>query len=319
MQYNITINQKQLVELSQKLGVKINLKTATVLNYFKEAHTVFQQKIIDGSVWYRVDYTKVLEQNPLLDIEKKQLANHFQLLVEMLVLDKFLDKASGNQVYFKPGENYIPCFFDVPPIEKNFHTYRKKLSYPIEKNFYRYNIEHSNNKHNKIEHTENPLSFFLDNHMYKQIKDTNFPDLTDQQVETNLKVFLSDYPNAKSTSMTSFLTDLNKKLKKTSWEKAKEKEQTYQKQSQTTQNEKKKDAMYYESKKVEKPKNESVDEAKQMLENQIIETKKQEILEKLKKGTFDLSALSFNVRRMLGSIESNDRKADLIVGLQSAT
>lgn len=48
------------------------------------------------------------------------------------------------------------------------------------------------------------------NPMYSQAKDSNFPLLDEKEIELELKIYLSDYPNSKVTTIFSFLADKNK-------------------------------------------------------------------------------------------------------------
>ncbi len=228
MQYNININQKQLIELSSYLGIKINLKTASILDFFKKAHTVFNKKIIKNDVYYKVEYEKVLEQNPLLGIEKKQVARHFDKLVEMSILKKQIVKGKGTETYFAPDFNYIKCFFEFKTQDKNVLSTGQKSSVPQDKNVLSY-IEHKNNNIElvNIESTQK-IQDFKNNPNYSRWRAIDFPDLTDEQLELAIETYLSDYPKAKTTSIVGYLTDYNKKHKKPGWVKAKEKEVVYQ-------------------------------------------------------------------------------------------
>jgi len=48
------------------------------------------------------------------------------------------------------------------------------------------------------------------NPMYSQAKDSNFPLLDEKEIELELKIYLSDYPKSKVTTIFSFLADKNK-------------------------------------------------------------------------------------------------------------
>lgn len=151
MQYNININQKQLYELSQELGVEISIKTASVLDYFKSAHTVFKVKVINNEIYYKTEYQKVLNQNPLLNIGIKQLTRHFDKLVEMKILKKEIVKGGGTDTYFATDENYIKCFFEITQ-DKNVLLTRQKCSVRQDKNVLSYNIDHNTNKYINNKH-----------------------------------------------------------------------------------------------------------------------------------------------------------------------
>ena len=145
--------------MSEEIGIKINLKTATILNYFKEAHTVFLKKIIDNEVYYKVEYKKVLEQNPLLDIEVKQLSRHFDKLVEMGILKKEIVKNSGTETYFATGKNYIKCFFETQ--DKNVLSRGQKCPVAEDKNVLSI-YKHKNNKHKEINIKSQPKNLKFD-------------------------------------------------------------------------------------------------------------------------------------------------------------
>jgi hypothetical protein len=58
------------------------------------------------------------------------------------------------------------------------------------------------------------LNNFLNSPMYGSWKLTNFPNLTDEEIKVNVETYLTDYPEAKSTSINSFLRDVNRKKEK---------------------------------------------------------------------------------------------------------
>jgi ribosomal protein L19E len=94
------------------------------------------------------------------------------------------------------------------------------------------NTDSNNNTNINKKKESEPSNFKLDDYKnnpnYPRWQSANFPDLTEEQIDVNLETYLADYPNAKHTSINNYLADVNKKLKKPDWIRAKEKETVYQ-------------------------------------------------------------------------------------------
>lgn len=118
MQYNININQKAILEISKKTGVKLGLKHASIIDFYlkfrnsKKAKTkIFEEK---EYVW--ISYSLILGNLPLLEIKSKDvLARYFIDLIKANILIKVVSKEMGNKTYWRPGENFEDLFFDTLP------------------------------------------------------------------------------------------------------------------------------------------------------------------------------------------------------------
>lgn len=130
MKYSININQKALVELNNETGINLDLKDATIISFFKD-YTHFpkvKKQIINGDVFYWVSYQWIIDENPLLEIENKDvLGRRIEKICNTGILQKFLDKKDGNKVYLAFGETYQRLITDTPP------TYSKQGSLPTQK------------------------------------------------------------------------------------------------------------------------------------------------------------------------------------------
>lgn len=130
MKYSININQKALVELNNETGTNLDLKDATIISFFKD-YTHFpkvKKQIINGDVFYWVSYQWIIDENPLLEIENKDvLGRRIEKICNTGILQKFLDKKDGNKVYLAFGETYQRLITDNHP------TYSKQGSLPTQK------------------------------------------------------------------------------------------------------------------------------------------------------------------------------------------
>lgn len=96
---------------SQDVAIKYNLKAADLLILrwfvdFKDAGNV-SKTVIDGDVYYNIEYNYILECLPILDIKKQALTKgNIARLIDCNVLKRKIINEKGNLVYFAIGENY---------------------------------------------------------------------------------------------------------------------------------------------------------------------------------------------------------------------
>jgi hypothetical protein len=105
---NIDINQKAVMRLRDKTGVKLDLVDVSLLDFFtKFSHTGKMDTILVGNrAAYRVTYSRFIEEMPLLEIENtRSMARRFAKLCDAKIL--FLEMVNNNTPYFGFGENYI--------------------------------------------------------------------------------------------------------------------------------------------------------------------------------------------------------------------
>jgi hypothetical protein len=155
MKYSININQKALVELNSETGANLDLKDATIISFFKD-YTHFpkvKKQIIDNEIFYWVSYQWIIDENPLLEIENKDvLGRRIEKICNTGILQKFLDKKDGNKVYLAFGENYQRLITDTPP------TYSKQGSLPTQKSEPLPTQKSDNYNTNILEYKNNNLS-----------------------------------------------------------------------------------------------------------------------------------------------------------------
>ena len=121
MKYSIQINQKAIVELNKETGANLDLKDATIISFFKD-YTHFpkvKKQIINNEVFYWISYQWIIDENPLLEIENKDvLGRRIEKICNAGILQKFLDKKQGNKIYLAFGKNYQRLITDTPTYSK---------------------------------------------------------------------------------------------------------------------------------------------------------------------------------------------------------
>lgn len=96
---------------SQDVAIKYNLKANDLLILrwfvdFKDAGNV-SKTVIDGDIFYNIEYNYILECLPILDIKKQALTKgNIARLIDCNVLKRKIINEKGNLVYFALGENY---------------------------------------------------------------------------------------------------------------------------------------------------------------------------------------------------------------------
>jgi hypothetical protein len=103
MKIYININQRAFSNISKETGVKLDLIDATIFEYiykFSLSSKVLK-KLINNRVYSWVSYGKIIEDNPLININSKDaIARRIKKLCEANILSKETIKEDGNKVYF---------------------------------------------------------------------------------------------------------------------------------------------------------------------------------------------------------------------------
>lgn len=103
MRAYININQKAFSELSMLKNIKLDLIDATIFEYivkFSVSNSATKQ-IIDNKLFAWCSYQKIIDDNPLLNINsKKAIELRLNKLINIGLFDKFTDKEKGNKTFF---------------------------------------------------------------------------------------------------------------------------------------------------------------------------------------------------------------------------
>lgn len=103
MRAYININQKAFSELSTLKNIKLDLIDATIFEYivkFSVSNSATKQ-IIDNKLFAWCSYQKIIDDNPLLNINsKKAIELRLNKLIDIGLFEKFTDKEKGNKTFF---------------------------------------------------------------------------------------------------------------------------------------------------------------------------------------------------------------------------
>lgn len=124
-EYALTLT-KQVEEKGKMKTVKVDCIDLIILRWFVDFYNT--QKMIkveiEGAQYAWVNYSKILDDIPLLDIGKHMLANRLQKLCEFGILTHKNIKCGGNFSYYGFGANYHnliekPCATDEHLVQEN--------------------------------------------------------------------------------------------------------------------------------------------------------------------------------------------------------
>lgn len=142
MNYNININQKAIVELNSELEDKLDLKDATILEWMLKFHAEPKSKkmLIGESVYFWGAYQLIIDENPLLEIDNKEvISRRVGRLVDAGLIQNFISKDEGNKTYFSITQK---CFDLIKRDEKTLSTQK---SIPIDSKVDTLSTQKSNN------------------------------------------------------------------------------------------------------------------------------------------------------------------------------
>lgn len=95
--------QEKLMELG------LDLVHAAILRYFIDFKNTdaMKSEIIDGKVYYWVNYEKVIEELPMLGLKKQSVRKRLYNLRDAKVLTHYTKKAGGTYSFFGIGDKYL--------------------------------------------------------------------------------------------------------------------------------------------------------------------------------------------------------------------
>lgn len=103
MRAYININQKAFSELAILKRTKIDLIDATIFEYIVKfaVSNKAEKQLIDNKLFVWCSYQKIIDDNPLLNINsKKAIELRLNKLIEIGLFEKFTDKSKGNKTFF---------------------------------------------------------------------------------------------------------------------------------------------------------------------------------------------------------------------------
>lgn len=187
---------KKEVKVDGKVIVKkVDGIDLIILRWFVDFYPNMKKVEIDGEQYAWLEYSKLVEELPIIDISKRSFSDRLKKLVEFEVLTYQLLKDNGTSAVYGFGKNYLPLLAKNDRVlQKIAVGYCKKLQYKDSStnniNVKEKNITSTNN--NKSSTTS--ISYKEDNNLYSSnnnlyISNTNN---SDPFVE-----FWESYPNTR--------------------------------------------------------------------------------------------------------------------------
>jgi hypothetical protein len=121
------------------IALGLNRNHSYVLRWFVDFQATGQMRehLVEGFAYYWVSYTTVLQDLPILGIQKRQLANIFKDLVNAGVLKHFHLKQGGSFSFYTTGDAYDSLIYDpmqsiTDPLCNKLHTPMQSITDPYE-------------------------------------------------------------------------------------------------------------------------------------------------------------------------------------------
>lgn len=110
--------------------LKLDVIDLMLLRWFVDFYPKMKKKIIKETQYAWVNYQSIVEDLPLLSIEKKQVYRRFKKMCELEILTHYHDKDGGSFSYYGFGEMYA-SLIETPTLGHQSPTPRTSKSYPL--------------------------------------------------------------------------------------------------------------------------------------------------------------------------------------------
>lgn len=120
MYYNISINQKAIVDFNKQNTIKVDLVDGVIIEYLqKQTTSSFAKRnhlIKDNEVYFLLSYENIITQLPLLNIENKEvIARRIKKLKDLQIINHFVDRKQGCKIFFNTTDIFESFFsYDLP-------------------------------------------------------------------------------------------------------------------------------------------------------------------------------------------------------------
>ena len=194
MYYNISINQKAIVDFNKQNTIKIDLIDGVIIEYLqKQSTSSFAKRnhiIKDNEIYFLLSYENIITQLPLLNIENKEvIGRRIKKLKDLKVINQFVDRKQNNKVYFNTTDIFESFFSYDLPTQKSNPPDSKVENLPTQKSNHIYidnNINDNNiNDNKKIYKKEISLSKKEDLEQIKEnhLKENNYSQEEEEAVK----------------------------------------------------------------------------------------------------------------------------------------
>lgn len=112
-EYALTLTKKVPLSNGKEKIIRVDCNDLVILRWFVDFYPKMMKTEIDGKQYAWVKYQALLEDLPLLNIEKRMLFERLQKLVDFGILSHNNIKSGGNLSYYGFGENYINLIDDA--------------------------------------------------------------------------------------------------------------------------------------------------------------------------------------------------------------
>lgn len=122
---------KQVItENGKTKTLKLDNTDLTLLRWFVDFYPKMKKKIIGETQYAWVNYKSLVDDLPILSIEKKQVYRRFSKMCKFGILTHYHDKVGGSFSYYSFGSQYTLLIDSDPGIQKSYPP-RIQKSYPL--------------------------------------------------------------------------------------------------------------------------------------------------------------------------------------------
>lgn len=121
--------KKVITENGKTKTLKLDNTDLTLLRWFVDFYPKMKKKIIGGTQYAWVNYKSLVDDLPILSIEKKQVYRRFSKMCKFGILTHYHDKVGGSFSYYSFGSQYTLLIDSDQGTQKSYPGTQK--SYPI--------------------------------------------------------------------------------------------------------------------------------------------------------------------------------------------
>ncbi len=212
MRAYININQKAFSELAILKSTKIDLIDATIFEYIVKfaVSNKANKQLIDNKLFTWCSYQKIIDDNPLLNINsKKAIELRLIKLIDLGLFEKFTDKKEGNKTYFNVTDlaykliienisisniHYQPLVTEITNLSNEDYQPLSNEDYQPLSNEDYYNSKLNNSKLNNSKLNKNEFSFTLSKLIQYDNLSQEYKDKLKEEInKLNLSIAYDDF------------------------------------------------------------------------------------------------------------------------------
>ncbi len=123
MKLYVIVHQGAFIEIAKRKNIKVDANDAIIFRYIYDFATSNKtlKKLVDGKLYSWISYKKIIDDNPILNIENKDIiGRRINKLLDLGLINKYLSKEDGNKIFL----NMTDLAFTI--VETNLPTQKSE-------------------------------------------------------------------------------------------------------------------------------------------------------------------------------------------------